>query len=93
MIKAVLDVCWPEFAAEFCTIDQPTLRALLERWPVAADLAQASARAVHHLVRTVSRNHIPPAQIRRLRALARGSVAVPHGLVACRTEVRRLLAR
>ncbi|HEU4589249.1 MAG TPA: IS110 family transposase [Gemmatimonadales bacterium] len=92
-LQAVLDVCWPEFVGEFCAIDKPTPRALLERWPVAADLAQAAPQAVHHLVRTVSRNHIPPAQIRRLLALAKGSVAVPHGLAARRTEVRRILAR
>lgn len=92
-LHAALDLAWPEFAGQFAKLHFETPVALLERWPVPADLAAASPRAVQALVRRVSRNHIAPTRIRALRDSARETIAVPEGTAARRGEIRRLLAR
>lgn len=92
-LQAVLDLVWPEFVGQFSTIDKPTPRALLERWPCAADFARAPRQRVTWLVTAASRGHIPPAQVATLRALATHSVAITTGLPARRDEIRRLLTR
>jgi len=92
-LHAVLDLAWPEFVGQFCTIEKRTPMALLRRWPTAADFAAASPRAIYALVSQVSRNHFTRAQIDAWRAAARTSIALPVGLDARRAEIQRLLAR
>ncbi|HYD53345.1 MAG TPA: transposase, partial [Gemmatimonadaceae bacterium] len=45
-LLAVLDLAWPEFMRHFSVVIKPTPIALLQAWPLPADLAAAPRRAV-----------------------------------------------
>jgi transposase len=92
-LRAILDLAWPEFQAHFRRIDTHTARALLRRWPVAGDVAEAHTRSVHPLMKSVSRNHFTADQARALIASAKGSIAITRGVDARRDEIIRLLDR
>jgi transposase len=92
-LHSVLDVAWPEFAAQFAALTTPTPVAILRRWPLPADLAGASPRAVRALVVGVSRNHFGPERLARLLTSARETVGLPSAPDARRSEIRRLLER
>lgn len=92
-LHGVLDLAWPEFAAQFASLTKPTPRAILRRWPLPADLAAASPRTVRSLAIDASRNHFGPERLARLHASARETVGLTSAPDARRCEVRRLLAR
>jgi transposase len=92
-LRAILDLAWPEFATHFPHLGAETARALLHRWPVAADVAAAHPRAVHALMKRVSQNHFKPAKAKALLAAAKTSIAITSDLAARRSQVRRLLER
>jgi transposase len=92
-LQGALDLVWPEFAGHFSGIDHPTPRAMLRRWPTAADTARAQVRSVQALMRLVSLNHLGRERAEELVAAARSSIAVPSATEARRAEIRRLLDR
>lgn len=92
-LRAILDVAWPEFQTHFPRIDTHTARALLRRWPVAGDVAAASTRSMHALMKTVSRNHFTVEQARTVIASAKGSIAITRDVEARRAEILRMLDR
>jgi transposase len=65
---------------------------LLERWPLAQDLA-ASPRTVRLLAKRVLQNHYGPEKLGPLLRAAAESVALTQGADARRMEIRALLAR
>ncbi len=92
-LRAILDLAWPEFATHFPHVGAETPRALLHRWPVAADVAAAHPRTVYALMKRVSQNHFKPAKAQAFVAAAKTSIAIMRDLDARRAEIRRLLAR
>lgn len=92
-LLAVLDLAWPEFMRHFSAVVKPTPLALLQSWPLPADLASAPRRAVNKVAREASQNHMPKARIDALLAEARTSVARTAGCEARRAEILRLLER
>ncbi len=92
-LHGALDLAWPEFAGQFSVLTKPTPLAVLRRWPLPAELAAASPRAVARLLRTVSRNHMPPERIRALIDSAQTSVALTTAPAARRAEIARTLQR
>jgi len=90
-LQAALDLAWPEFAGQFSAITHETPLALLERWPVAADLADAAPQAVHALVKKVSRNHVKAERVRGMLASARTTIALEEGTEARRAEIQRIM--
>jgi transposase len=92
-LRAILDLAWPEFQTHVPRIDTRTARALLRRWPVAGDLAAATTRSVHAVMKDVSRNHFTLDQARTLIASAKASIAITRGAEARRDEIVRLLDR
>lgn len=92
-LQAALDLAWPEFLDFFGRVHQRTPRALLARWPLAADLAAAPFPALARLVRTVSQGHHKADEVRALQAAARTSVGLTTAPEARRAEIQRLLAR
>lgn len=92
-LLAVLDLAWPEFMRHFSLVIKPTPIALLQAWPLPADLAAAPRRAVNRLAREVSQNHVPKARLDALLADARASVALTAGSEARRGEILRIIDR
>jgi transposase len=92
-LHSALDLAWPEFAAQFSTLDKATPIALLERWSVPQDLTASTTRTVNRVVKEASRNHIGPERIRALITSARDTIAVQEGTAARRAEIQRLLTR
>jgi transposase len=92
-LHAVLDLAWPEFAAQFALLVKPTALAILEHWPLPADLAAASPRRVRAVTRETSRNHFGPERLALLFASARETVGVTSAPDARRSEIRRILER
>ena len=92
-LKAALDLAWPEFAQAFTTLAAPTPLALLQRWPLPADLAAASPRSVRALIRKVSRNQYAAEKVEKLLESARTSIALSQASGARRRELWDLLAR
>lgn len=92
-LHATLDTVWTEFHTHFSSLGDKTPRALLRRWPVAADLAAARPVQVHALMKRMSQNHFAPAKARAVIASAKASISLTTGLDARRMEVRRLLDR
>jgi transposase len=74
-------------------LNKVTPVVLLERWPTASALAQASPRTVLRLVRAASRNHVSADRVRRLLETARGSVALTSASDTRAAEVARVLER
>ena len=92
-LQAILDLSWPEFTTHFPHVGAETPRALLRRWPVAADVAAAHPRAVYALMKRVSQNHFKPAKAKAFFLAAKTSVAITSDLDARRAQIRRLLDR
>ncbi len=92
-LQAALDLAWPEFLDFFARVHQRTPRALLAKWPLAADLAAAPFPTVARLVRTVSQGHHKADEVRALQAAARSSIALASAPEGRRAELGRLLAR
>lgn len=92
-LQAALDLAWPEFLQYFARVQQRTPRALLAKWPLAADLAAAPFPALARLVRTVSQGHHKADEVRALQATARTSIALTTAPHARRGELGRVLAR
>ena len=92
-LQAALDLAWPEFLTHFARVHQRTPRALLAKWPLAADLAAAPFPTVARLVRTVSQGHHKADEVRALQADARTSIALRAAPDGRRAELGRLLAR
>lgn len=92
-LQAALDLAWPEFLQRFARVQQRTPRALLAKWPLAADLAAAPFPALARLVRTVSQGHHKADEVRVLQATAARSIALTTAPAARRAEIGRLLAR
>jgi transposase len=92
-LQAILDLAWPEFTTHFPHVGMLTPRALLRRWPVAADIAAASPRAVYALMKRVSQNHFKPTRAKAFVAAAQASVAITRDTDARRSEILRLLDR
>lgn len=92
-LHALLDLAWPEFTAQFSSLHKRTPWAILERWPTAADLAEASPQAVHAAVKQASRGLIKGDRVRALIASARETIAVAEGTDGRRAELERVLAR
>ncbi len=91
-LHGALDLCWPEFAAQFYDLAKPTPLALLRRWPLPQD-ALAEPRALRALVTRASRNHIARERIVHLLESARETVGLTAASDARRAEIARLLAR
>jgi transposase len=92
-LQAILDLAWPEFTTHFPHVNMLTPRALLRRWPVAADIAAANPRTVYALMRRVSQNHFKPARAKAFVAAAQASIAIRRDTDARRSELHRLLDR
>ena len=92
-LHAILDLAWPEFTTHFRHLGAETPRALLRRWPVAADVAAAHPRTVYALMKRVSQNHFKPAKAKAFFAVAKTSIAIMSDLDARRAQIRRLLDR
>jgi transposase len=92
-LHAALDLAWPEFTSYFADLKFDTPLALLERWTLPSELAQASVRVVHSVVKKASRNHIPLERVRGMIASAQTSIALEDGASARRADIRRLLLR
>src|SRR5690606_2061329 len=92
-LHAALDLAWPEFAGQFSDLAKKTPVAVLERWAVPEDLAQAATRTVGRVVKDASRNHIGPERIQALIASAHQTIAVQEGTAGRRAEIQRLLTR
>lgn len=92
-LHAALDLAWPEFAGQFSDLAKKTPVAVLERWAVPEDLAQAATRTVGRVVKDASRNHIGPGRIQALIASAHQTIAVQEGTAGRRAEIQRLLTR
>ncbi|MGH7654315.1 MAG: IS110 family transposase [Gemmatimonadaceae bacterium] len=91
-LQAILDLAWPEFTTHF-RVPTRTARALLRRWPTAADVAAANPRAVRTLMKRVSQNHFKADRAKAFLAAAQTSVAVHRDTPARRAEIHRLLDR
>ena len=70
----------------FSEIDKPTVRAVLARWPLPDEFAAASFRAVHALIKEVSRNHIAVDRIRGMHESAKRTIALRRGRTARRAD-------
>jgi len=92
-LRAVLDLAFPEVLAAFSTLRHRTPLAILERWPLAADLAAAAPQSVHRQLRLSSQNHIGRDRARWLVDAARSSIALTDAAPARHAEIQRLLAR
>jgi transposase len=92
-LQGLLDLAWPEYLRHFADLTHPTPRVLLERWPLAQDLAGAAPRTVRLLAKRVSQNHYGPEKLGPLLRAAAESVALTQGADARRMEIRALLAR
>ena len=92
-LHGVLDLAWPEFAPQFAILVKPTALAVLEHWPLPADLAAAPPRQVRAVTRHTSRNHFGPERLATLHASARETVGLTSAPDARRAEIRRLLDR
>jgi transposase len=92
-LRAVLDLAFPEVLSAFSALRHRTPLAILERWPIAADLAAAAPQSVHRQLRLSSQNHIGRDRARWLVDAARSSIALTDAAPARRSEIQRLLAR
>ena len=92
-LQAILDLAWPEFTTHFKHVQMQTPRALLRKWPIASDIAEAHPRAVYALMKRVSQNHFKPDKAKAFVAAAKSSIAITRGADARRNEIHRLLDR
>jgi transposase len=91
-LHGALDLCWPEFAAQFYDLAKPTPLAVLRRWPLPQDVL-TQPRAVKALVKAASRNHVAGERVERLLETARETVGLRSAADGRRAEIARLLAR
>jgi transposase len=92
-LQAILDLAWPEFSEFFSNLTDATPVALLERWPLPADLREAFPPLVRNVTKVMSRNHFPQEKCDRLLATAAISVGLAQGSEVRRREILRLLKR
>jgi transposase len=90
---AALDVAWPECLRHFSNFEKVAAQAVLRRWPLAQDMAEASPKLVWTVIKRASRNHIPKAKVAALYRAAKTSVALTTATEARRDEIRRLFER
>lgn len=92
-LQGLLDLAWPEFLGQFAHLDKATPRAILERWPLPADVLAAPLRTVRKEIRLASRGHISREQVDALLAAARTSIALTQAAPERRLEIQGLLGR
>jgi len=92
-LHAALDLAWPEFTSYFADLKFDTPIALLERWSLPGELAEASVRTVHALAKRTSRNHVSVDRVRAMISSSQTTVALETGAGARRAEIQRLLSR
>lgn len=92
-LQGLLDLAWHEFLRFFANLEQETLVAILQRWPLPEDFAAARKKQVHDLIRAASRNHVKPERIEALRTSARETVALATAGDVRRLEITDHLAR
>jgi transposase len=89
-LQGLLDLAWPEFMGQFANLHKATPRAILERWPLPADLLAAPVRTVRKEIHTASRGHISREQVDALLASARTSIALGQAAPERRLEIQGL---
>jgi transposase len=92
-LQSLLDLAWPEFLGQFSSLNKRTPLAILERWPLPAELLAAAPQTVRRHIRTASRGHVSTARIAALIQSARETVALTQALPERRLEITQLLAR
>ncbi len=92
-LQGLLDLAWPEFLGQFSGLNKRTPLAILERWPLPAELVAAAPQTVRRHVRAASRGHVSPARISALLQSARETVALTQASPERRLELTQLLAR
>ena len=92
-LQSLLDLAWPEFVAQFSTLEKATPFAILERWPLPCDILAAARPTVRKHIHTASRGHIGPDRVKALLTSARETIALPDAAEERRLEIRNLLAR
>ena len=92
-LQGILDLAWPEYLTHFADLSHPTPVALLEAWPLPAELAKAAPRTVLKLAKTVSRNHYGRDKVGPLLQSAKTTVALTQASAVRRQEITHLLAR
>lgn len=92
-LQGILDLTWPEFMGHFSDITKKTPLALLTRWPLPEDLAEANPRTVQQFIKKTSRGQIRPEKIRAIIQSAHDTVALKDGRDLRRMEIRNLLER
>lgn len=92
-LQGMLDLAWPEYLEHFSDLTHPTPIALLERWPLPADLSEAFPLLVRRVAKVASRNHYGEEKVDRLLATAHRSVGLVQGADVRRKEILHLLQR
>lgn len=92
-LQGILDLAWPELPAAFSSIEKRTPLAMLRRWPLPEELAEASPRAVRRLIRKVSRGQISAEKTRMILEEARTSIGLTQAPDERTLELRQLFAR
>jgi len=92
-LRGLLDLVWPELAGQFASVEKATPLALLERWPLPADLVRASARSVRRALGEASRGHFDDTRLERLLLSARRTVGLADAAPERRLEIANLLRR
>lgn len=92
-LQGLLDLAWPEFLGQFSSLNKRTPLAILERWPLPAELLAAAPQTVRRHIRAASRGHVSAARVAVLLQSARETVALTQASPERRLEITQLLAR
>lgn len=93
--KGAAPVCtaWPEYLDHFSDLSHPTPIALLERWPLPSDLAEAFPLLVRRVAKVISQNHYGTAKVDKLLGTAHESVGLRQGGDIRRKQIQNILKR
>jgi transposase len=92
-LRGLMDLVWPELLGQFVGLEKATVLAVLDRWPLPADLAKASVRTVRRALEEASRGHFDEARLTRLLLSARRTVGLGDAATERRLEIENLLRR
>ena len=91
-VKRTLAMTWPEFQTHVGDFAKPSVRFMLETWPLPVDLCETDPRTARRLVRRVSRGQIDAEFVDTLRLSAKQTIGLETARELRRAEIRRLLA-
>ncbi len=92
-LQGLLDLAWPEFLRQFSGLHKRTPLAILERWPLPQEFAQAAPQTVWRHIRAASRGHVAKERVATLIASAQATIALTEAMPERRLEITQLLAR